>query len=341
MAGLPGVLRAQRSSLRERVPSLSELLGDPSLSLMPSVGWNRPGPRSSLDARFFWPGRTEQAVRVQLGVELGGTRSAPGWFTRTATDLRLVFRGQRVTPWLEGAFGVGNGAGPRQMPRAGAGLSLGWLELAVRYSELHGVPTRHDTIPMQTPKLTRWRFTDTEMTSTWRRGAYELAATAGQRFGEFSGQRQWGYATLTVPVHPRVGISLAGGWRPDQPERLQRSGRFALLAVRVDATPRRPESAFPAKSDELTLCFEPLRRGYRLRLTAQSARTVELKGDLSDWEVRPFQRVAPGLWELDVDVAAGIYRINIRINEQDWIVPRGLVAAPDGFGGLAGVLNLQ
>jgi hypothetical protein len=328
--------------MRGRLPALNTLLGDQAtLSLMPSLGWNRPGARSAFDARMLWPGRRDQKVAVQLGVELGGARIDTRSYVRTATDLRLILNGQHVSPWLSALLGAGSGAGPRGTLQASAGAQIGWLELAVRSTQLSGIPALPDTV-LPTGELVRRWFTDAELTSHWGWAPYELAITGGRRFGRFSGQRAWGFASLSVPVRQRMGISVAGGWRSEQPERAQPGGGFVQIALRVDATPRPsgPPLATSSK-DELSLSVVPLARGYRLRLIAHSAQTAELKGDLSDWEVRAFERMKPGTWELDVDVPPGIYRINVRINAQDWIVPNGLVASPDGFGGMAGTLNLQ
>ncbi len=70
---------------------------------------------------------------------------------------------------------------------------------------------------------------------------------------------------------------------------------------------------------------------------------VELKGDLTDWQpvrMQPSRR-DPGVWEVVIAVAPGLYHVNLRIDGGEWIVPPGLATVPDGFGGDTGLLALR
>jgi hypothetical protein len=237
--------------------------------------------------------------------------------------------------------------GPSSVLQVAAGVNAGMLGLAVRSSWLEGDrSTRPDSLPLQVPYFSNLRYTDTELSATQKLGPFIGAVTAGRRFGTWDGQRNWAFATLTLPVREHVGVSFSSGWRPAQPERALPGGGFVHLAMRFDVSTRsrRHETSVVrhnAADDELTIAAWKKPAGYTLRLVARGAQKVELKGDLTDWEVLSLQRTPAGIWELEVDRAAGIYKINIRIDGDKWTVPAGLVAVPDGFGGSAGVLTLN
>src|SRR5690606_596889 len=80
---------------------------------------------------------------------------------------------------------------------------------------------------------------------------------------------------------------------------------------------------------------------YRVRLRVPGARRVELKGDITDWTIVALVRSEwADVWEITVHKPAGVYHINIRKDDGEWIVPPGLVAVPDRFGGSTGMLTL-
>jgi hypothetical protein len=208
-----------------------------------------------------------------------------------------------------------------------------WLEFA----DSLAAPAGSDRFP-----IVQRNYTDAEATVTQRLGSLSLAVTAGNRFG-VTATRSWAYATLTVPVRERIGLSLASGWRPDQPERAQPNGAFAQISVRLDVrtNSERPAALKAPAEEELSLTAVPLDLGYRLRIRASAARSVALKGDITNWDVKELHKAEDGHRELEIEAQPGVYLINIRIDDQLWTVPAGLVAVSDSFGGLAGVLNLQ
>ncbi|MGH7470011.1 MAG: glycogen-binding domain-containing protein [Longimicrobiales bacterium] len=336
---------AQQTMPVPPLPSLSEMLGQPAtLSVIPSLGWISPGARSALDARLFWPGRVDRDFVAQLGLEFGGARFDLQSYVRSAIDLRLMRKWTGFAPWLGGAVGVGGGAGPRTVYQVSAGGESGMLGLAVRTSWFDGVPAPRDSIatPAESNVALRRRHTDAELTATHRLGPVLTSLTAGSRFGSYQTQRSWAFGTITIPVRDRVGISLASGWRPEQPERAQPGGAFAQISLRFDVRSNEPRRTLPGMTgeEELSLSAAPLATGFQLRVRARAAQSVQLKGDLSDWEIRDFRPATDGFWELQIEVPAGVYKINIRIDGRAWMVPTGMMAIPDGFGGTAGLLNL-
>ncbi len=336
---LPCAAHAQETLQPTR---LSDLLGESlTLSVMPSYGWVSLGGRSAFDARLAWLGRSDREYTMQLGLELGAARFDLHSYVRSGFDVRLLRR-TTVATWFGLAGSAGNGTGPRQMFQLSTGADAGLLSLGLRTTWLETTDTLAAAISAGRAPIVQRRYTDAEATATQRLGPISLAFTTGSRFGGGNSQ-QWAFAMLTLPVRDRLGVSFASGWRPEQPERAQPRGAFAQVSLRFDVRTTiesTPTLAVPAE-EELTLTSAALQLGYRLRVNARTARTIELKGDLTDWEVREFHRATDGAWELEVGAKPGVYMINIRIDGQRWIVPTGLVAVSDSFGGMAGFLNLQ
>src|SRR6185369_10202690 len=76
---------------------------------------------------------------------------------------------------------------------------------------------------------------------------------------------------------------------------------------------------------------EPAAAGTtRLSIRAPEARVVELYGDWNSWTPARTRRAANGVWYADIPLAPGEYRYAFRVNEVEWRVPDGAVAANDG-----------
>jgi hypothetical protein len=323
-------------------PTLSQILGESFvLSFMPSYGWVSPGgvAGSALDARLFWPGQMNREYATQLGIDLGLVDLD---YVRAGFDLRFRRTFRAFGPYIGVAGSVGSGTGPTEVIQVGAGAEAGDFAFALRNTWLKGQPG-NNRMTMGPPAPLNQRYLDAEATAGRRVGPMHLALSAGSRFGDHDQQRTWAFGTLTLPVRQHLGVSFSSGWRPTQPERAQAGGAFAKISVRIEVStePSMPTPIRAPLAEELSLSAMPLLSGYRLRFIAGAAQAVELKGDLTDWESRQLRKAADGVWELDVPAQPGVYRINIRIDQREWRVPHGLVAVPDGFGGMSGVLNLN
>jgi len=147
--------------------------------------------------------------------------------------------------------------------------------------------------------------------------------------------------------------SLSGGGsrsscrrvRPERADLAQPGGRFAQVGLRMHIHSTRKEEPDPAPPPDVrpaaptVVPLEP--DVYLVRLYVPGARRVELKGDVTDWEVVAMRRSDedPDVWEATFRKPAGVYHVNIRVDGGEWVVPPGLLAVPDRFGGAVGVLD--
>jgi hypothetical protein len=64
-------------------------------------------------------------------------------------------------------------------------------------------------------------------------------------------------------------------------------------------------------------------------------------GDFTDWRAVPLARAGDGTWEVRLALAAGVYRINVRVNGGEWVVPGGTRLEGSEFGGAVGLMVVR
>ncbi|HEY8469538.1 MAG TPA: hypothetical protein VIL18_07840 [Longimicrobiales bacterium] len=302
-----------------------------------------------LNARVTWPAAdTAPDFALHLFAGLAAGRDA---YTRSGlrSDVGHDLGPARVSGSATVAGGFGKG--PRQTVSLTLGGGLPALRLEVRSTWLEGRRSASfRTLDPDAPQLPfpeddyGGHYTDGELNALHRLGPVALRLTAGHRFGgETRGTRQWLFAEADIPVWRRFGIVLAGGVRPERPELAQPGGRYAQVGLRMDfrSTRKEREPVRPADAPPPAPAVVPIEPGvYLVRLHVPGARSVELKGDVTDWDIVALRRSTqhPDVWEETFHKPAGVYHVNIRVDGGDWAVPPGLVAVPDRFGGTVGVL---
>jgi hypothetical protein len=78
-----------------------------------------------------------------------------------------------------------------------------------------------------------------------------------------------------------------------------------------------------------------------LTIRGVRAERVELAGDFTDWQPVALERTRGPAWELSVELAPGVYRLNVRIDGGAWQVPRGATPQQDEFGGVVGLIIVR
>lgn len=194
------------------------------------------------------------------------------------------------------------------------------------------------------------QHTDNELSLRIAAGRVEVTGFAGWRiWGEpvDESNATWAGVTAAVAILPRVAIVGGGGSFPiDVAQGLER-GTYATLGLRL-ATRREPPGETASRRDEIPelgpgFRVRPVRRGrWRIEVIHPRASQVELAGDFTDWEVRPLARPrSGGPWVLDLPIAPGIHRFNVRIDGGVWEVPAGVPAVRDEFSGMVGLLQVK
>lgn len=348
---------------RSRTAPVSPLawLGEhtPRLTLRPA-GSFRPGGsvERRVDARLSWPADVETpdlAVHLLASLAAGENASSRSGLR---IDSNHHLGRARLSTVATVTSGMSHGSGQAVTLSLNAGFTPVWLEVrstwlrpdrSVSFRSMGDDPFGA-ALPSDGLARAGHRI-DAELHAARRAGPLTLRLRAGQRLdGEPSGTRRWlsGEADVPVPRASRFGLVLAGGARPDRADLGQPGGRFVELGLRLDLHAPRPASPPPAPAPPraatgAATTVAPLAPGhYRIRLILPGARGVELKGDVTDWAVVALRRAVhdDDVWEATVHKPAGVYHINIRVDDGDWMVPPGLPVVSDRFGGVTGLLHL-
>jgi hypothetical protein len=188
------------------------------------------------------------------------------------------------------------------------------------------------------------RYQDLELDVTGRLGPVRVTAVAGRGFSRDAGpDRTWGYVQLSAPVLDRFEVLAEAGRDPGLPAVLARPSSFARLGLRVNLSPDRQPAptAEPPYPVDAGADSGPARAwveadaadGPTLVVSAPDASTVEVRGDFTEWRIRPMRHERADEWT--VAIRPGVLRFNVRLDGGDWIVPGGVAAVPDEFSGSA------
>lgn len=204
------------------------------------------------------------------------------------------------------------------------------------------------------------RFTDAEVAVRWQFPRVDLGLSAGYRAGDAlpswgGSSRSWGSGSVTAWVSSRLAIVGSIGSYPVDPTEGFPGGRFASLAIRLGArgprtTDREPSSAArPIVVEEQRTAeagvsaFAVAAAGsgrYVLRVHATGARVVEVGGDFTDWKPVALAAARDGWWTVTLPIAPGAHQLNVRVNGGRWLVPPGVTAITDEFGGAVGIISI-
>lgn len=253
---------------------------------------------------------------------------------------RLHLSSSSLGTWVGLSAGsVTDPIGARSIRQGEAGI---WAQIGSVIAQVATMPVRIAEVP---------DYTDTEGSVRFGSARVDISATGGFRSkvaGYEESPNSWASVFLTAWLRPSIGITAAAGNYPADIGQDLPSARYVSLGLRV--APRRiiptvpplPSEIFAASGQaglrEITV--SQASNGNRtIRLRAPSARSIEIMGDFTDWvPVRMAQARPAGTWAITLPVASGVHQVNVRIDGGPWIVPSGLTAIRDEFGGAVGIL---
>jgi hypothetical protein len=277
-----------------------------------------------------------------------GTRAG-----RAAAALRRSLGGGRLRPWAEAGAGVASPGergralatfgGGAELRVAGGSLSLCAAATSYGYTRVTEREVFHgDTlVPSdveRTEHSARGSYADARLGLRRAIGPAGLDAVAGLRvWSAARPPERWAEAGAAVALGHGAALQLRIGATPGLPEVGMGRARVATvaLAYRPRSAPRRPT---PTLAENAAFAVRPAGAGrVRLSLAVPGARTVEVKGDFSDWRPLALTPAGEGRWTLDLPLAPGTYRVEVRADGGEWAPPPGAPAVADDFGGTVGI----
>jgi hypothetical protein len=252
--------------------------------------------------------------------------------------------------WIALGAGTGTGAGASLAFLADVGVEnrdIAFRLYVVRYGERAFVPGDTLSSGLQDVRRTVWDgHADGELTTRFDAGPLSVGILGGARLSDLRGQKSWISASLTVPLGSSLELQAAGGTRPDRPERGQPAGSFVRTGFAVRPRRPAPSSIPPPEPPRPPGGLEAAPLGgndWSISIRLPSARSVYINGDITGWSALQLRRSRddPALWAARLTVDPGVYLVTLRVDQGGWSPPPGLPVVPDGFGGQAGLLELN
>lgn len=325
----------------------------------PAVAWRSPRTALTASGSFlvFQSGHTSLqgllsgstfspplgSLRLEGGAEAGASAYAGfARFAHALGRLRVHALGPRTGVWVGALAGrLSRGDGGRDAWGGSAGW---WARLPAGAVELTW--TRLDVGDTS--------FTDLQGRARWRRGALEVAVSAGARVASHGGGKgAYGDLSTTLRLSDGLALVVAGGNYPSDPVRGSIPGRFVTAGMRLTPRPSppvawvrqvgpfldpHPGGAAAAPLAGASVAVELLDGLAILVVRVSGVRRVEVMGDFTDWQPIALAPSGEGRYRFALGLPPGVHRFNLRVDGGPWGVPEGAGYAPDEFGGSAGVL---
>ncbi|GIW51353.1 MAG: hypothetical protein KatS3mg081_0708 [Gemmatimonadales bacterium] len=267
--------------------------------------------------------------RLELvGVAAGTYHSSNFRTASTRGELRYHLLGRLAGAWLGAGAATGwSSAEGALLSAAGPTAGL-WARYATARAALVFSPLR----------IQGFWFPEINARASIVAGPLEAAGYAGWRGGVAGSNvpdaTAWGGVTAALWLGNSVALQAAAGTYPQDLLQGLPAGTYLSAGVRI-ATGR---AAVPSIRPLGRPAYERTDGSGLLRFRVSEARRVDLVGDWTGWEPVPMERAADGSWFVRVRLQPGVYRFNLIVDGQRWIVPDGVVAIDDGYGGKTGLL---
>ncbi len=349
----------------------ADYLGTGAYVVSPSLRYN--SGNSSLGVSGTYVG-FESGSRILQGL-LAGSWISPRWGDLNAelfgsTGLS-VYQDRLVDPVYSEEFGTAHLRGGTRIHWTGR-TSGAWIMGAVGETYGDSESTRPYEIgiglwsaregfgfgaTLTRTKFQRIEYVDIVGMARWSDPHLIVDGSLGLRgWSDGGGAGVYGEIRGRIPLWERVSLMISGGRNPSDPPRGILSANYVSAGVRIDVlrtaspTPAAPMRALlrelsrpraPEVGEARLSLFTYGPNQRTIRITAPGASTVELFGDFTDWQPIVLNNVGEHSWEWEIDLSPGVYRVNIRLDNGEWIVPNGLRAELDDFGSSVGILVVR
>ncbi len=172
---------------------------------------------------------------------------------------------------------------------------------------------------------------------------YDLGLSFTRRFGNVRNRRNSWELSATWWATPSVGVVGAAGHSLPQIGYTVPGGRYTTVGLRLalgarpPTNPARSRGADRTRSDGPALVLD----GRRFTIRSAPAGRAEVMGNFTDWKPQPLIRLGGGRWALSHALRPGVHHLNVRFDGGPWLVPSGVSAVDDGFGGRVCLLIVQ
>jgi len=322
---MPALNAPSLSALGElRRPALFARLSG-SLTGFQDAGWST---QLRADAARWMAMSSGGPARLEIAGSGGVSRHSSGFHARVVrADARLHLLGSGVGAWL--------GAGLSSARSSFDSASVGGVIPGVGLWAQDG-PLRASLSYFRT-RIDGRTHPEVNMSVAISRGTVDVTGYGGFRRTLVEGvpDETWAGVTAAVWVHPSAALLVSGGgYAADLLQGLH-GGEYLSIGVRLTPQRARP---IPADAAAPIVYSAAEALAGEIGFAVRGARSVEIAGDWNGWLPEPLVRGASGRWLAPAGLAPGVYRFNLRVDGERWVVPEGVPEIDDGFGGQVGLL---
>jgi hypothetical protein len=294
------------------------------------AGWSTQGRADA--AGWLSPFGDSGLLRLELAGTGGASRHSSGFDSFvTRSDARVHLAGRSVGGWggvglavAKSSFDSASVTGI--VPTAGLWAQSGLLRATFSYA--------HTSVGGE-------RYPEANLVLAASRRLLDLTVYGGMRRSSLDSpvyDEEWIGASAAVWVHAKAALVLSGGRYSSDVLQGLPGGEFVSFGVRL--TPRRSRPIPPMVSAPIVFSSERARSGG-ISLTVPGADRVEIAGDWNQWRLEPLVRDDAGEWLVPAGLGPGVYRFNLRVDGERWIVPEGVPEIEDGYGARVGLLIIS
>jgi hypothetical protein len=298
-----------------------------SVTDLEGAGWSLQG-RANL-AGWLAPLGLLSPLRMELAGTAAGSRHSSDFDSFVAqADARVHLRARATGAWA----GLGLATARNSFDAAavrGVAPALGaWAQTGGLRGSLSLLATRvaGETHP------------EANAAVAYTRGRADVTLWAGLRRSPFEDARldeAWAGASGALWVGDRVALTVSGGRYSSDILQGLPGGSFVSVGLKV--TPRRVRPVPVLAPAPLVYTSDEVRSGG-VGFRVAGADRVEVAGDWNGWLPEPLARDDSGRWVLPRALDPGVYRFNLRVDGERWVVPDEVPSIDDGFGGRVGLL---
>lgn len=318
------------SSLLEwRRPSLFARVSG-SITGFEGSGWSTQA-RGDL-AGWLSPFGVASPFRLELAGVASASRHSSDFNARMGrSDVRLHMAGRRVGGWL--------GAGAAIARNAFDTASLtGFLPSVGIWAQNGSVRATASYVHARVSGRT---FPEGSLVVALSDGPLDVSIYGGFRQSPFEGadlDERWAGASAAIWVGTNAAIVVSGGGYSSDVLQGLPGGDFLSIGVRLTA---RRERLIPRRVEAPIVYTAEAARTRGITLSVPDADRVEIAGDFNGWQPERLERDTSGRWIVPTRLEPGVYRFNLRVDGDRWIVPEGVPEVEDGFGDRVGLLIIS
>ncbi len=187
-------------------------------------------------------------------------------------------------------------------------------------------------------------WSELELGAGWTYGNVAVDAATGLRSAVDRYPRAlWGRVSAAIQLTPRLALIASGGNAASRITLGMPASRTLSLGMRVSSISLlRAKRPTPIRAYASSFSIRSIGvNSYVVSIRVPNARTVELSGDFGHWAPVALEETRPDVWEVTLTVIPGTYRMNLRVDGDQWRAPPGTATVADEFNGTVGIVVLR